>query len=259
MKNQILFLGTGGSAGVPMIGCRCPVCTSQDLKNHRKRSSVLLNVQGKKILIDAGLDFRAQALLYDIAHIDALLLTHAHADHIGGMDDLRPFYFLNHKKLPCYLSKETLEEVKLRYHYFFHAGSSQKSMSAQIDFFPLIEESGQVDVQGICVNYFSFSQNGMKVTGFRIGSFAYVSDIRQYPATIFKELQGVDILVLSALRQAESSMHFSIDEAVEFSRNVQAKRTFLTHLSHEVDHEKVSALLPQEVQLGFDGLMLPFE
>lgn len=250
----MLFLGTGGSAGVPMIGCTCSVCLSLFPEDRRTRSAALLQVQGKKILIDAGPDLREQALKWNISHIDALLLTHAHADHIGGMDDLRAFYFLTKQKLPCFLSQETLCEVKQRYHYFFTPPVPNASMPAQIDFFPFDHDSGRFHVEGIEICYFSYLQNGMKVTGFRIGTLAYVSDIKEYPETIFDHLKGVEVLIVSALRHSKSQMHFTVQEAIEFSKKVGAKRTFLTHISHELAHRETNALLPPDIQLGFDGL-----
>jgi phosphoribosyl 1,2-cyclic phosphate phosphodiesterase len=133
-QGRFLFLGTGGSAGVPMIGCSCEVCSSQDPKNKRMRSSGLISVDRLQILIDAGPELRLQALRANISHLNAVLLTHAHADHIAGLDDLRAFYFLNKQRLPCFLSEETLAEIKGRYHYFFLPVTPEKSMPAQVDF-----------------------------------------------------------------------------------------------------------------------------
>ncbi len=137
---QFVFLGTGGSAGVPMIGCLCEVCSSLCVKNNRMRSCGLIIAQEKKILIDVGPEFRLQALRAHLCELTAVLLTHAHADHIAGLDDLRAFYFLNKERLPCFLSEETLREVRLRYHYFFEPITLKKSVSAQVDFIPLSDE-----------------------------------------------------------------------------------------------------------------------
>lgn len=258
-KGRFLFLGTGGSSGVPMIGCSCQVCMSEVSKNKRMRSSGLITLGEKTILIDAGPEFRLQALSAHICRLSAVLLTHAHADHIAGLDDLRAFYFLTKQRLPCFLSEETLEEVRVRYHYFFTPITPHKSMSAQIDFHLLSQDTGSFEVEGIPLSYFSYFQTQMKVTGFRVGNFAYVSDIREYSESVIEALKGIDLLVLSALRHAPSLMHFSIEEAIHFARKVGAKKTYLTHISHDLDHETTNALLPSDVRLGYDGLELHFD
>lgn len=259
MEARFIFLGTGGSSGVPMIGCECDVCTSTSPFNKRLRSSGLITLGNKNFLIDVGPDFRAQALKFDIKHLTAVSLTHAHADHIAGMDDLRAFYFLEKKKIPCILSQETFEEVKLRYHYLLQPVISGKSFSAQLDFQILPKDFGCLELEKVRFDYFSYFQMDIKVTGYRIGNFAYVSDIRQYTDQIFSSLQGIDILVLSALRHTPSPMHFSIEEAIAFSRETSAKITYLTHIAHDLEHEATSALLPPDVKMSYDGLSIPIE
>lgn len=249
MPGRFLFLGSGGSMGVPVIACTCAVCTSNSPSNKRLRSSGLLQVGGKTILIDAGPDFREQALKYHVNHLDGILLTHTHFDHIGGIDDLRVYYFMLHQRLPCLLSQETFDELKIRYHYL---------MDTQLDFQILKDDFGKVDFQGIPLCYFSYSQAGMKVTGYRVGTFAYVSDIRKYSDEVLEALQGVEILVLSALRFSASEMHFSVDEAIAFARKVGAKKTWLTHIAHDLDHEKTNELLPPDIRMGYDGLEITF-
>ncbi len=253
-QGSFLFLGTGGSAGVPMIGCGCEVCSSTSPYNQRLRSAGLIQIQGKNFLIDVGPDFRTQALKYKIRHLTGVLLTHAHADHIGGIDDLRPYYFVEKKKLPCVLSQETFDEVKLRFHYLLQPPVAGKSFSAQIDFQILPDDFGAFALEGVQFHYFSYFQQNMKVTGFRIGNFAYVSDIREYTDQIFQSLKGIDILVLSALRQSPSQMHFTIEEAIAFSRRTSAKMTYLTHISHDLEYETTNALLPPDVRMSYDGL-----
>jgi phosphoribosyl 1,2-cyclic phosphate phosphodiesterase len=218
------------------------------------RSSALLSVGKTQILIDAGPEFRLQALRGKITSLSAVLLTHAHADHIAGLDDLRAFYFLTQKKLPCFLSEETLREVEQRFPYFFKGIIEKQSVPAQLAFQRLEGERGTFSIEGVPFSYFSYAQAGMKVTGFRYQNVAYVSDIRDYGEAVFDALDGVDTLVLSALRHTASPLHLSISEAAAFARKVGATRTFLTHLSHELDHEKTNAELPADVQLGYDGL-----
>ncbi len=259
MQGRFLFLGTGGSSGIPMIGCKCDVCQSASPYNKRLRSAGLIQVQDKNYLIDVGPDFRAQALKYNIDRLNAVLLTHAHADHIGGIDDLRAYYFLGKKRMPCFLSQETFEEVKMRYHYMLQPIAEGKSLSAQLDFQILTDDFGTFDVDGVKIDYFSYFQTGTQVTGYRIGNFAYVSDIREYTDQIFESLKGVETLVLSALRHTPSKMHFSIEEAIAFSRRTSAKITYLTHIAHDLEYAATNALLPPEVRMSYDGLEIPIE
>lgn len=259
MQGKFLFLGTGGSAGVPIIGCQCDVCRSSSPYNKRLRSSGLIEVKDKKFLIDVGPEFRIQALNFKVTHLTGVLLTHAHADHIAGIDDLRAYYFMDKRKLPCVLSKETFDEVKLRYHYMLQPLTTGKSISAQIDFQLLPNDFGSYELGGVRFKYLSYSQTGMKVTGFRFGNFAYVSDIREYSQQTVEALQGVDVLVLSALRQTPTKMHFSIEEAIAFSQRVFAKKTYLTHVAHDLEYEATNALLPSDVRLSYDGLEIPIE
>lgn len=258
MSRKLIFLGTGGSAGVPLIGCHCKVCTSTSTYNKRLRPSLLIKDHEKSFLIDVGPDFREQALRYKIERLDGVLITHPHFDHIAGIDDLRVYYFLQKKRMPCLLSKETFEELKIRYHYMMRPMKDGHGISAQIDFSVLEGDSGDVTFEGLTWHYMSYIQADMKVTGFRLGNMAYVSDIRKYEETIFHSLKGVDLLILSALRDEPTKMHFGIQEALAFANKVGAKKTWLTHISHEIDHEEVSQKLPENVGLSYDGLQLSF-
>lgn len=259
MKAECVFLGTGGSAGVPMIGCSCAVCTSSSPYNQRLRSSVWIQLAEKNFVIDTGPEFRLQALREKIHELDAVFLTHAHFDHIAGIDDLRSYFFLKKQELPCFLSKETFDEIKQRSHYLFETKREGKSLSAQLDFRILEGDFGSVEVLGLKVQYLTYYQGSMKVTGYRIGNFAYVSDIRTYTEELLTSLKGVKVLVLSALSKAPSPMHFTIEEAVEFSRKVGAAKTYLTHIAHDLDYERTNAFLPNEVRMSYDGLKIAFE
>jgi phosphoribosyl 1,2-cyclic phosphate phosphodiesterase len=252
---KFLFLGTGSSTGVPIIGCRCVVCSSESPFDKRLRPSGLLRVGGKKLLIDVGPDFRQQALREGIDRIDGLLLTHTHYDHIAGIDELRIFFVREKKAVPCLLSAASKRDLDKRYGYLFEKG---KSLTAQLDLRVLEDEQGSVDFLGTEVSYVRFAQAGMDVLGFRVGDFAYVSDIRDYQEGVFEQLAGVKTLVLSALKPEPSPLHLSYEEAVAFARRVGAERTWLTHLSHAVAHEVGNQGLPSDVRLGYDGLELEF-
>ncbi len=259
MQGRFLFLGTGGSMGVPVIGCPCSVCHSQLAVNCRKRSAGLITLADKVFLIDAGPDFREQALRFSVQRLDGVLLTHHHFDHVGGLDDLRIYYLIQKKPLPCLLSQDTMEELRARYHYIFRPREEGKSLTAQLDFHLLPDDFGFIDFQGVKFQYMTFSQAETKVTGYRIGTLAYVSDIREYSEELLIALKGVKTLIVSALREVPTRMHFSIDEAVAFARLVGAKQTYLTHIAHDLDHQATHAILPDDIRLGFDGLEITFE
>lgn len=255
MRGTFLFLGTGASAGVPLIGCKCAVCASASLKNKRLRPSGLVRVGGKVLLVDVGPDFRTQALQHHIDHLDGLLLTHTHYDHIAGIDELRLFNVRQKMAMPCLLSRESFQDIQRRYYYLF---TSEGTTSAKLDFSILPQERGKVEFLGLPVRYCSFSQASMKVTGFRFGDFAYISDIRNFDEPIFETLQGVRKLVLSSLKPENSPFHLSFDEARAFAKRVGASETWLTHLGHFIDHDEGNALLPPEMRIAYDGLTLEF-
>lgn len=257
MKGRLLFLGTGSSFGIPVIGCSCKVCTSVHPANKRLRSSVLLTLQGKQILIDCSPDFREQALRHHIDHLNGLIVTHVHHDHTSGIDELRILSYRSGKPIPCIASKETGEELKERFYYML-AEVKDGHPDPKVELTLLPSDRGTVEFEGISLKYFTYEQAKTKVTGYRIGNLAYITDIHDYPATIFDDLQGVDILILSALRFLPSPIHFSVDEAVDFSLRTGAKETWLTHIAHEMEHEYVNAYLPPSIRAAHDGLEIDF-
>lgn len=239
-----------------MVGCTCAVCTSANPKDHRLRPSGLLTLGEKRFLIDCGPDLRYQALKYNIDYIDGVLITHTHFDHVGGLDEIRTYYLLHGQIMPTLVSLETLQGLKHRYDYLFAEKTWGKSLAAQLYFHVLEEERGETEFVHTAVQYVSYEQGKCPVNGYRFGTFAYVSDIRKYPETIFEDLQGVETLVLSAQREKSSQMHFSFDEGINFSKRVGAKRTYFTHINHETSHEKVNKKLPKGFELAYDGLRI---
>ena len=206
----------------------------------------------KKILIDMGPDFREQALKFHLERLDGLILTHTHYDHASGLDELRIFAMRQKKKIPLLLSKESLSELQVCYHYLFPKEGLPRMMALQI----LEQEAGDVTFEGIELGYFSYFQTGMKVNGFRIGNAAYVTDIKEYDPSVFSSLKGVTTLILSGRRWEKSKAHLSLEEGMEFAKKAGVQRTFFTHISHEIEHASTSAKLPDGFFLAYDGLEL---
>lgn len=244
--------------GIPVVGCSCEVCRSSSEHNKRLRPSALLEVDNKKILIDAGPDFRFQALANHVNRLDGVIFTHAHHDHTAGIDELRVYHLWDRKELPCLVSIETADELKDRFKYIFAKKESPKMLISRLKLEELQGERGECNFLGIRFGYFTFTQAGMKVNGFRFGSLGFASDIREYPESIFEDLKGIKKLVVSALRFESSAVHFSIEDALRFSERTTARETWLTHIAHEVDHEAASKYLPSNVHLAYDGLTLNF-
>lgn len=259
MSGRFLFLGTGGSMGIPIIGCDCPVCTSDSPFNKRLRPSGLISFGPQNILIDAGPDFRYQALRYGIKTLDGLMLTHAHHDHTAGVDELRVFFMRNHQPIPCLMSKETFDDLKVRFAYLFIHKNIESHLTVRFAVQCLQDKRGLTTFLGHKIRYFSYDQMEMSVNGYKIGNLAYVSDIHKYPETIFEDLQGTETLILSALRFTPSPLHFSVDEAIAFAKRVGAKNTWLTHISHDLDYDKTESYLPENIRLAYDGLTITFE
>jgi phosphoribosyl 1,2-cyclic phosphate phosphodiesterase len=252
MRGKFLFLGTGSSLGVPIIACQCPICRSTFSYNKRLRSSGLLSLGGKNFLIDMGPDFRQQALKFSIDSISGVLLSHLHADHIAGVEDVRIFYSLQHKSIPCLLSIETKKEILHRYYYLFQG----EIAAPYFDFQLIPEDFSSLLFEGMKISCVSYYQKEVKVNGYRIGDFAYLTDIRNYEEKIFDSLRGVEVLVMSLVRPNTTSLHLGLEEVIAFSKRVGAKETYFTHLSHEFDPKTLS--LPKGFFLAHDGLELSF-
>lgn len=258
MEGSFLFLGTGASMGVPVIGCNCEVCLSPSPFNKRLRSASLIEIGDKKILLDIGPDFRVQALKFNISSIDALIVTHSHNDHISGLDDLRALFRKTTHSIPLYLSKETLLSLTQKFDYIFINPENNPTLLPSFDIHLLEKDRGDIEIVGNMIKYFTYEQSDMTVNGFRFGNLAYLSDIKNYPESIFEDIQGIETLIISSLRLTPSFLHFSVDEAIAFSRKAHAKKTYLTHTAHELDYDKTESYLPEDIRLAYDGLKVPF-
>lgn len=258
MRGHLLFLGTGGSMGIPILGCTCEVCQSDSPFNKRLRPSVLVKVQDKQFLIDAGPDFRFQALQHHIVSLDGVLFTHGHHDHIAGIDDLRPLGYNRENPLPAFASVATCEDIKGRFPYIFEPNHFYEKFAARIKLFPFSLLEGTLKLERIPVSYVTYEQGITQVNGYRFGSLAYISDIKRFSSSIFDHLKGVKTLVISALKYTSSPMHLTVDEAIDFAQQLKAETVWLTHISHELEHEKTNAYLPNFVKLAYDGLEIEF-
>jgi len=244
---KITFLGTGTSNGVPNIGCNCEVCTSTDPKDHRLRCSSLFEVDGKQILIDCGPDFRQQALTNKITHIDAVLLTHEHVDHMMGIDDLRPF-----GNVQIYANDITNKAVHRVFSYCFnndYPGIPKLEMH-EIDDRPFYIDNMKV----IPINAMHYK---MPVLGFRIGNVGYLTDVKTIADEELEKLRGLDIFIVDALRHKEHLSHISVKEALALIEKIQPKRSYVVHMCHQFGlHEKEQKLLPPNVFVAYDGLQI---
>ena len=192
-----------------------------------------------------------------MTHLDGVIFTHSHQDHTGGIDDLRVYSFRNQATLPCLGSKETSDDIKRRFYFMFTEQKNEKGFE-RLKFEEFPETKGEYDFLGVKLSYFTYDQIGMPVNGLVFGNLAYVTDIHVYDDTIFEHLRGVETLILSALRFTPSHMHFTVDQAVDFARKTGAKKTYLTHTSHELDYYKTNSILPSDIRLAYDSLEIPF-
>lgn len=247
---RVVFLGTGTSLGVPVIGCTCAVCTSSDPRNQRMRPSIWIEINERHIVVDTPAEFRLQALRARIPRLDALFYTHAHADHIFGIDDIRRFNQIQREVIPLYASRETLEALHRTAGYIFDLSNESWAVPKAEPH----ELNGPFELFGATVEPLLVWHGQMPVTAFRIGSMAYVTDCSKIPDETLERLVGLDLLILDALRYRPHPTHFSIAEAVEVIELVKPKRAFLTHLCHEVDHAAAEAELPPHIRLAYDGL-----
>lgn len=255
MKAILTVLGSGTSMGVPTIGCDCKVCTSTDARDRRTRPSVLLEYGGYAVLIDSTPDFREQALREKIKRLDAVLYTHAHADHILGLDDLRPLTFRREQKLPLYADDETAQIIERMFAYVFDPVSTYATRP-QVTLHRL---NGALDLFGAKFQPLRILHGDSPITAYRFGTAAYLTDFSTIPEPTMQALRGLDVLFLDALRRRPHPTHSSLDESLRIVEELKPARAFFVHMSHDLPHEETNRGLPENVRLAHDGLKLEFE
>jgi phosphoribosyl 1,2-cyclic phosphate phosphodiesterase len=256
MKAKLTVLGSGTSMGVPTIGCECGVCRSADPRDKRTRPSILLEYNDRFVMIDTTPDFREQAIRENIMRLDAVVYTHAHADHILGLDDLRPLSFhRSDGKIPLYAHQRTARLIRMVFHYIF-ASDYKYGGLAQVE---LHEIDGPFQLYGVTFEPITVLHGDAKIYGFRFGSAAYLTDFSEVPEESLTRLHGLDILFLDALRYRPHPTHSTVENSLRIIERVQPRRAFFTHICHDLPHEQTNAALPPHVRLAHDGLKLEFD
>jgi phosphoribosyl 1,2-cyclic phosphate phosphodiesterase len=250
---RVTVLGSGTSSGVPTIGCKCAVCASTDPRDNRLRPSVLLHYEGRNVLIDATPDFRAQVLRAGIERIDAILLTHSHADHILGLDDIRPLNYHQGGSIPVYGTEQTFEVVRRVFQYAFDPRPS-KSSSPRVTLHAI--DATPFELFGRQVTPMELPHGDAPVLGFRIGTFAYLTDHNDIPDAARAQLHNLDVLFLDALRHRPHPTHSTVEKSIAWAHEIGAKKTFFTHMSHDIGHAQTEAQLPEHIRLAYDGLQI---
>lgn len=255
---KVTILGCGHSLGVPVIGCDCPVCTSDNPRNKRFRVSVLVQINGMNIVVDTSPDFRQQMLRVNIRKIDAVLYTHDHADHLHGLDDLRQFNVLQNDVIAVYSNAEIMEAITKRFSYAFLPKPTENAMfrpSLIPHILPAIPIH-EFNIGKTRVTAFEQGHGKSKSLGYRIGDFAYSTDVNVLPDTAFAALAGVKYWVVDCLRYTPSYSHSHLERTLEWIERVKPKQAVLTHMAHEFDYDKLSSELPAGVVAGYDGMAL---
>lgn len=250
---KITLLGTGTSHGVPMIGCDCEVCCSSDPHDHRMRTSAVISFDGRSILIDTSPELRLQALRFNVRQVDAIFYTHAHADHIAGLDDVRRWNWMQQQIISAYGNLDTIQRLKKMFGY------AQADPDNLLLFRPCLDfkvVDGPFELFGKQVIPIELMHGVEGILGYRLDSFAYCTDVSAIPELSWPLLEGVEVLVLDALRHREHPTHFSVPEALAAASRIGARQTYLTHIAHDLAHTATNASLPPEVQLAYDGLVI---
>lgn len=252
----LTVLGSGTSVGVPTIGCHCAVCRSADPRDNRLRPSVLLRYAGKAVMIDTTPDLRIQALRAGMTHLDAILYTHAHADHILGLDDIRPFNYGRREPIPIYAARDAIETIRGTFRYIFDLPRSESSR-------PKVEtitlDGGAFEVFGLRFEPVPILHGKALIHGFRFGKIAYLTDHSDIPAESLERLRGLDVLFLDALRRTPHPTHSTVERSLQTVELLKPERTYFTHICHDLPHEATERELPAGVRLAYDGLEITFE
>lgn len=250
---KVTFLGSGTSQGIPVIACSCAVCTSADTRDKRLRSSILLQVDDKNIVIDSGPDFRYQMLRAGVSHLDALVFTHEHKDHTAGLDDIRAFNYKQGEAIIVYAHKRVQDALKKEFSYIF--AHHKYPGIPQLDLFEIGHHPFEVaGVPFIPIEVMHFQ---LPVLGFRIADFTYITDAKTISDVEKAKIKGSKVLVINALQQEKHISHFTLEEALAFAQEIGAEKTYFTHISHRLGtHQKISELVPAGVELAYDGLCI---
>jgi len=248
---KITVLGSGTSVGVPTIGCHCAVCTSTDPRDSRLRPSVLVSYDGRNILIDTTPDFRTQALRARIDRLDAVVFTHAHADHLMGLDDIRPFNFRQKGNIPIYAAAETMDAIRRCFPYIFD-GAERITNVPQLD--PRLINGAGFDLFGLQFVPIPILHGSQTIYGFRFGAAAYLTDHSDIPESSLEKLRGLDVIFLDALRYKPHPTHSTVERSIATVERVGARRAFFTHICHDLAHQRAESLLPPHIRLAYDGL-----
>jgi phosphoribosyl 1,2-cyclic phosphate phosphodiesterase len=250
---KVTILGSGTSHGVPMIGCDCPVCTSPDPHDKRTRSSILIETNGHSFLVDTTPELRVQCLACNVRQVNAVLYTHGHADHVTGLDDLRRFNHLLGGPLTCHADARTLGILERMFPYAFDNQTHYVSAKPHLVLSPV---EGPLDLWGTRIIPIPLFHGSLPILGYRVGRFAYCTDVSLIPDESFELLRGLEVLVLDALRRRPHPTHFNLEQAVKAAARISADQTYFTHIAHELPHEATNAELPRGMALAYDGQVI---
>jgi phosphoribosyl 1,2-cyclic phosphate phosphodiesterase len=250
---QLTMLGVGSSAGTPVVGCSCQTCLSGDARNKRTRCSSLITLAtGENILIDTGPDLRIQSLREQLNHVDAVLYTHTHADHLHGIDDLRAFCQIQRQQIPLYASADSVEHIRQKFGYVLRESSHFWDL-------PVLRiESIQSPFMlfGVSITPIPVMHGKIQIFGYRIGNMAYLTDVSEIPETSFRLLENLEVLLIDCLREAPHPTHINVEQSLQYVSRIQAKQSYLIHMTHELEYQSLTNKLPDGVFVGFDGLKL---